>query len=70
MGASQAAERIAFTPYSRKALAVAEELVRQSGAPAIGCEHLLIGLVRVGRGTAAAALNDAGFDPAVLDSDG
>lgn len=66
VGASQAAERIAFTPYSRKALATADELATQDGASGIGCDHLLVGLVRLGRGTAAALLGEAGLDPAKL----
>jgi ATPases with chaperone activity, ATP-binding subunit len=67
MGASQAAERIAFTPYSRKALAIAEDLAKQRGSQVIGCDHLLIGLVRVGRGVAAAVLREAGLDRESLD---
>jgi Clp amino terminal domain, pathogenicity island component len=68
MGASHAAERIAFTPYSRKAMAIAEELATQNGSPGIGCDHLLAGLVRVGRGVAASVLNEAGLDRKTLDS--
>lgn len=64
VGASQAAERIAWTPYSRKAIDIAEARSEQHGSDRIGCEDLLIGLARVGRGVAAAVLTDAGFDPA------
>ncbi|WP_338894290.1 Clp protease N-terminal domain-containing protein [Streptomyces sp. TG1A-60] len=67
MGASQAAERIAWTPYSRKAIDIAEARSEQQGSDRIDCEDLLIGLARVGRGVAAAVLADAGFDPATLD---
>jgi hypothetical protein len=67
MGASQAAERIAFTPYSRKALAIAEELAKQRGTPAIGCDHLLAGLLHFGRGVAATTLSKAGLDRDALD---
>lgn len=56
MGASQAAERIAWTPYARKAIAIAEELA--DGRP-IGCDDLLVGLVRVGRGVAATVLAES-----------
>lgn len=61
-GASQAAERIAFTPYSRKAVAVAHDLATRRDAPAIGCDHLLIGLARIGRGLATTVLREAGVD--------
>ncbi|WP_326722238.1 MULTISPECIES: Clp protease N-terminal domain-containing protein [unclassified Streptomyces] len=67
MGASQAAERIAWTPYSRKAIDIAEARSEQHGSDRIDCQDLLIGLSRVGRGVAAAVLTDAGFDPATLD---
>lgn len=67
MGASQAAERIAWTPYSRKAIDIAEARSEQHGSDRIDCEDLLIGLSRVGRGVAAAVLTDAGFDPETLD---
>lgn len=66
LGASQAAERIAFTPYARKALAIAKEHAVQDTAPNIGCDHLLIGLVQIGRGTAATVLNETGLDPTRL----
>ncbi|WP_241827055.1 Clp protease N-terminal domain-containing protein [Streptomyces graminilatus] len=66
MGASQAAERIAWTPYSRKAIALAETRSEQKGSDRIDCEDLLIGLAQVGRGAAATVLTDAGFDPATL----
>ncbi|MGI5198223.1 Clp protease N-terminal domain-containing protein [Streptomyces sp. CA-288835] len=64
MGASQAAERIAWTPYSRKAIALAEE---QAGSALIDCDHLLRGLCRVGRGVAATVLAEAGFTTAAPD---
>ncbi len=58
-GASQAAERIAWTPYSRKAIALAE--ARGEG-DRIDCDDLLVGLARLGRGVAATVLTEAGFD--------
>ncbi|MFI5675318.1 Clp protease N-terminal domain-containing protein [Streptomyces cellulosae] len=61
-GASQAAERIAWTPYSRKAIALAEARSEQAGAAHIDCADLLVGLAGVGRGVAAAVLTEAGFD--------
>jgi hypothetical protein len=66
MGASQAAERIAWTPYSRKAIATAAELADQDGSSTIGCDHLLIGLAGVGRGVAVSVLREAGLDPGSL----
>ncbi|MDX3311876.1 Clp protease N-terminal domain-containing protein [Streptomyces sp. NPDC054884] len=66
-GASQAAERIAWTPYSRKAIAIAEERARTAGSDRIGCDHLLLGLAQIGRGVAASVLGDAGLDAATLD---
>jgi ClpA/ClpB-like protein len=53
------AERIAWTPFSRNAIAIASELAAQAGSPRIGCDHLLIGLARVG--VAAAALHEVGL---------
>jgi Clp amino terminal domain, pathogenicity island component len=66
-GASQAAERIAWTPYSRKALAIARGIATEEKAAGIGCDHLLIGLARIGRGVAATVLQEAGVDQTVLD---
>ncbi|MDQ0595859.1 hypothetical protein QF037_000204 [Streptomyces canus] len=68
MGASQAAERIAWTPYSRKAIDIAEARSKQHGSDRIDCEDLLIGLAQVGRGVAADVLTEAGLDPAALDT--
>jgi ATP-dependent Clp protease ATP-binding subunit ClpA len=65
-GASQAAERIAWTPYSRKALAIARETAAAESSPGIGCDHLLIGLARIGRGVAATVLHEAGADHTTL----
>jgi Clp amino terminal domain, pathogenicity island component len=68
MGASQAAERIAWTPYSRKAIAIAEARSERNGSEHIDCDDLLIGLAQVGRGVAASVLTEAGFDPTALDA--
>ncbi|MEV7568722.1 Clp protease N-terminal domain-containing protein [Streptomyces tanashiensis] len=68
MGASQAAERIAWTPYSRKAIAIAEARSEHNGSDHIDCDDLLIGLAQVGRGVAAEVLTEADFDPAALDT--
>jgi hypothetical protein len=66
VGASRAAERIAFTPYARKAVAIAKEHADRARAHGIGCDHLLIGLVRLERGIAATVLGAAGFEPPQL----
>jgi hypothetical protein len=59
-GASQAAERIAWTPFSRKAIAIAEERATQGASSAlIDCDHLLLGLAKIGRGLAATMLSEA-----------
>ncbi|MEU9795642.1 Clp protease N-terminal domain-containing protein [Streptomyces sparsogenes] len=67
-GASQAAERIAWTPYSRKAIALAEERAQEAGSAHIDCDHLLLGLARIGRGVAATVLDEAGLDAGTLDN--
>ncbi|MFF7654677.1 Clp protease N-terminal domain-containing protein [Streptomyces sp. NPDC007983] len=70
MGASQAAERIAWTPYSRKAMAIAEERAEEAGSARIDCDHLLLGLARIDRGVAVAVLSEAGADTAALGGGG
>jgi hypothetical protein len=66
LGASQAAERIAWTPYSRKAIALAEARSEENGSTVIDCDDLLLGLTQVGRGVAATVLTEAGFTPATV----
>lgn len=61
VGASQAAERIAWTPYSRKAIALAKELSEEAGSTVIGSDHVLAGLFDLGRGVAAEVLAQAGI---------
>ncbi|QKW11088.1 hypothetical protein HUT18_22325 [Streptomyces sp. NA04227] len=60
-GASQAAERIAWTSYSRKAMALAQERAEGEGRELIDCADLLLGLVRIDRGVAATVLTEAGL---------
>lgn len=67
LGASQAAERIAWTPYSRRTMAIARELAAREDPVLIGCDHLLVALARIGRGIAATVLAEAGADQAALD---
>lgn len=60
LGASQAAERIAFTPYARKTM----ELARvHAGENPITCADVLTALVQVHRGAAARVLAESGFTP-------
>jgi len=70
VGASQAAERIAWTPYSRRAIAIAEERAcaedGEGAEPLTDCHHLLHGLARTGRGVAATVLAEAGLDLSTL----
>jgi hypothetical protein len=66
LGASKAADRIAWTPYSRKAMAIARELATEAGSASIGCDHLLLGLARIGRGVAASVLRENGVESSEL----
>lgn len=66
VGASQAAERIAWTPYARKAIALAKELTGEAGSPVIDCHHVLAALVDLERGVAADVLAQAGIDSEAL----
>ena len=73
IGASRAAERIAFTPYARKVLAIAHNHAAVEAASngsqtdaGIGCNHVLIGLALLGRGIATEILTASGLDPAEL----
>ncbi|MEU1474587.1 Clp protease N-terminal domain-containing protein [Streptomyces sp. NPDC005760] len=65
MGASQAAERIDWTPYSRKAIALAEARSEEAGAGRIGCDDPLFGLALVGRGSRPVSwrTRDSGPEP-------
>ncbi|MFD3585809.1 Clp protease N-terminal domain-containing protein [Streptomyces sp. NPDC058683] len=68
MGASQSAGRIAWTPYSRKAIAIAKTRSEHNSSDRIDCDDLLIGLAQLGRGVAGDVLTEAGFGPAALDA--
>ena len=62
IGASAPARRIAWTPYARRALAIAKSLADEAGGGPIGCDHLLVGLARLGTGLAARILVEGGVD--------
>lgn len=61
MGASRAAERIAWTLCSRKTIALVEEREEEAGSSYIDRDQLLLGLDQVGRESAAAVLDEAGL---------
>ena len=50
-----------FTEQARKVVSLAQEEVRQFQHDAIGTEHLLLGLVREGEGSAAGVLEELGI---------
>jgi ATP-dependent Clp protease ATP-binding subunit ClpC len=50
-----------FTPAAQSALRLAQQSSAQLGHGYVGSEHLLLGLLREGRGTAARALSQAGL---------
>src|SRR5689334_18957925 len=59
-GAEPAAPRLRVTPEARAAVQLATEEATRMGAPRMGSEHLLLGIIRAGDGRAAAALRRAG----------
>lgn len=62
LGASQAAGRIAWTPYARRVTALAKDAAQaRQHDNAIRCADMLTGLVNLRRGQAARALASAGF---------
>ncbi len=66
LGASQAAERIAWTPYSRRAVALAKDYASETNGGVITCAHVLTGLAQLGRGVAARVLDEWGATDQVL----
>jgi ATP-dependent Clp protease ATP-binding subunit ClpA len=61
LGASLAAERIAWTPYARRAAALAKDIATDHGSTQVRCDHFLVGLVQLGRGVASELLAAAGI---------
>ena len=55
-----------FTPRAENALRLAQEAARELGHGYIGCEHLLLGLLREDVGVAARALAEAGVSERTL----
>jgi Clp amino terminal domain, pathogenicity island component len=62
LGASLAAERIAWTPYARRAAALAKDIATEDGWAQVRCDHFLGGLVQLGRGVAADLLAATGIN--------
>jgi ATP-dependent Clp protease ATP-binding subunit ClpA len=67
LGASQAAQRIPWTPYARKILTLAAESAGGNGGDRIECRHVLTAILRLGRGRAADALAGAGISEAAVE---
>jgi hypothetical protein len=62
-GASQSDESMSnFTPRAQKVLALARQEADRFNHNFVGTEHLLLGLIRLGQGTAMAVLNKKGLD--------
>lgn len=49
-------------------MAIARELATSAGSATIGCDHLLVGLARIGRGVAAAVLHESGVELTKLEA--
>jgi ATP-dependent Clp protease ATP-binding subunit ClpA len=58
-----------FTPRAKNVLELGLREARQLGHGHIGPEHLLLGILREGRGLAARIITDAGLNPATLRRD-
>lgn len=60
-GASPPARRIAWTPYARRALALAKDAAQEGVGGPIGCAHVVVGLARLGTGVATRLLVEHGL---------
>jgi ATP-dependent Clp protease ATP-binding subunit ClpA len=58
-----------FTPRAKKVLELGLQEARQLGSAHIGPEHLVLGILREGRGLASRIIADAGLNPAALRRD-
>jgi ATP-dependent Clp protease ATP-binding subunit ClpC len=67
-GGGPAPEEIGLTPRAKKVIELAVDEARQLNHPAIGTEHLLLGLVREGKGVGAGVLQRGGADLAAVRS--
>ncbi|MBM7624989.1 ATP-dependent Clp protease ATP-binding subunit [Sporohalobacter salinus] len=56
------ADKLSFTPRTKKVLNLAMEEARRLGQNYIGTEHLLLGLVKEGEGVAARVLKNSGVE--------
>ncbi len=59
-----AVERVQMTYNARSALRLADEEADRSASDHVGTEHLLLGLVQIGEGTAAGVLREVGLTEA------
>ncbi len=55
-----------YTEQAKNAIKIAERAAKSAKRPYIGSEHLLVGLLEEGTGTAAQVLKDSGADPEKL----
>lgn len=55
---------LSFTPRALQVLALAREEAARFSHHFVNTEHLLLGIIRLGQGTAVNALQRLGFDPA------
>lgn len=67
LGASQAADRIAWTPYARKVIAIAKQRAQEMKSETMACEHVLAGLLILNRGVAADVLNKFAISRAAIE---
>src|SRR5690242_14821508 len=62
-GASRSDELLGgFTPRAQQVLALARKEADRFNHNFVGTEHLLLGIIRLGQGTAVAVLNKKGLD--------
>lgn len=65
-GSDEAASDLPYTSRSKKVLELAMIASREDDSPAVGAEHLLLGLLREQRGIAAQVLTQLGAGPEEL----
>jgi ATP-dependent Clp protease ATP-binding subunit ClpA len=53
---------IPFSPAGRRAITLSPKEAKQLGAQQVGTEHLLLGVLREGKGAGASALQSIGID--------
>ncbi|MDD7363792.1 MAG: ATP-dependent Clp protease ATP-binding subunit [Peptoniphilus sp.] len=58
---------LTYTPRTKKIFELAQEIANELGHNYIGTEHLLLGILREGKGVAVLALKNLGIDTGVLE---